>query len=340
MASLLNDGAAFFPNVLSDQSFQTTGLLWGNEPYGVIGLHWVVIDPRRHKMYVWEKNQTDFVQAAYALGASVFSNASFNDYKGGNKYVATAKVVVGTVTSTLRGLWFSLRHPQSMRSSWLRNPGTMFQANAQKYWAGHNPHGNIYGAREGIAIVGKPRPQQHYFGRKQGRWFADYEIGQGSPQGPSSTAGFSEVIGALFRTVNNYSAVDPQTTGIGAGHYGLAPLLDANGAAIDSKLQTAGIVKAVERYQTKERELGGGERPPGYVPPAAGAPGCTGLIIAAFYWGAIIDKQLVSIRVKDAVRVDGNASILLGHYTTAVVGAQMPVHKRNYNKWGYQFRAE
>ncbi|MGA9294128.1 MAG: hypothetical protein WCE54_23005 [Ignavibacteriaceae bacterium] len=339
MPSILKDGALFFPNVLTNQVFQKSGILWGQEAYGIIGLHWVVIDPRRHKMYVWEKHQSDFVQAAYSLGASLFTNGSFNDYVGGNKYVSTAKVFITTFVDSFKGLFFSLSHPQSIRTSWVRNPGIMFQGRAAQFWAGHNPHGNIFGVKESISIVGKPRPMQHYFGRKQGRFFPDYEIGQGSPGGPTNAGGFNEVIGALFRTVNNYTAVDPQTSGIGAGHFGLAPLLTNNNTPADIHLGNAGIKEAVDEYHNKEEHFKD-ENFPNFQPPANNAPLCRGLIITVFYWGAIIDKQLVSIRVKDAVRIDGNASILLGHHTTAVVGAQMPIHKQNYNKWGYQFQAE
>ena len=112
MPSILKDGALFFPNVLTNQVFQKSGILWGQEAYGIIGLHWVVIDPRRHKMYVWEKHQSDFVQAAYSLGASVFTNGSFNDYVGGNKYVSTAKVFITTFVDALK-VYFSHFHTPS-----------------------------------------------------------------------------------------------------------------------------------------------------------------------------------------------------------------------------------
>lgn len=355
MAELLRDGPLFFPNILLNEDFQKKGIVWGTENYGSIGLHWTVIDPRRHTMYVWEKKVDHFVSAAYSLGASAFSNGPFLRYKGGNKYQASYKVLVDSINDTIR--YAQARSMNTFVSPYitpfttpeedLSNVISIFNHNGKKHWTGHDPDGNIIGTREGISVLGKHQSFHHHFGRKQNRFFDDYVIGQG-PAGENSGEGFTEVIGGLFRTVNEYAAVDPQESSIGAGHWGLAPLVEhstaTDGPLVDPeipRLDEAVVKKALSEYHQKEKEFAV-EYPEGFVPPVQGAPLATGLIIAAFYWGDVqtIASKLVEIRVRNAVRVDGNASILLGHHNTAVVGANMPKYKYEYNKWGYQFQSE
>lgn len=342
MALLLKDGPLFFPNILLDENFQKKGIIWGKEPYGQIGLNWAVIDPRRHKMYVWEKNQSNFVKAAHSLGASVFTNGSFNLYVGGNKYWSTIKVYSNTFWDSL---WNNISYSviKQINSNYLINISNNLHKNAKKYWDGHRPDGNIYGDHEGISVVGKHQPWHHHFGRRKDRFFPDYVIGSGAPGSSKQPGGLSEVIGGLFRSVDNYLPKDPQKGGIGTGHWGLAPFGDSS-TQTDSELKKAGILDALKRYHEKEEEFAESDEP-GYIPPYEGAPTCTGLIITAFYWGNVsaIATKLAEVRVKDAVRVDGNSSILLGHHSTSVIEGgtgTMSLGKLNYNRWGYQFQTE
>jgi hypothetical protein len=46
------------------------------------------------------------------------------------------------------------------------------------------------------------------------------------------------------------------------------------------------------------------------------------------------------VRVRDAVRLDGNDSVLMGHHDTLHYGDDMPAPKRACNKYGYDFLEE
>jgi len=61
----LGDKQNFFVNVLRDPDFQSKGVLFGDEPSLVRCCKWVVIDPNRHKLRVWQKSSPtqDFVVA-------------------------------------------------------------------------------------------------------------------------------------------------------------------------------------------------------------------------------------------------------------------------------------
>lgn len=316
--SIVNDGPRFFPNVLKDQTFQREGVLFGMDPGGQIGLHWAVVDPRKHKLYVWEKDGYDFLQHATGLGASVFSNAAFNEYLGGTREVSTWNVMTGTLGAIISAAWrltwqtATSVDPQAVQDA-VQHVESTYVRLSRENWGGGQAHGYIIGGREGIDIRDVSRAQQSFFGRRTGRFFADYVIQRGD------TEGVVEGIGALFRSVENYAPVDPQVDGIGAGFWGLAPL-------DDPQLQEARIEDAIEDYLAHE-EFGR-------------AHTVDGLIITAFHWGPVIDTLLAGIRVRDAVRVDGNDSILLGHGTSVAVGAEMPDYKRLLQRWGYQFRRE
>ena len=314
----MNDGVLFFPNVLKDQTFQREGVLFGVDPGGQIGVHWAVIDPRKHKLYVWEKDGHDFLQHATGLGASVFSNGAFNDYLGGSREASTWTVMTGTLGAICGAAWdltwetATKVDPAAVQRAVDRIEGT-YRRLSRENWGGGQAHGYILSGREGIAIRDISRPQQSFFGRRSGRFFPDYVIEQGD------THGVVEGIGALFRSVDNYMPVDPQVDGIGAGFWGLAPF-------DDPQLQEARIEDAIEDYRSGEE----------YVM----AHPVEGLIVVAYHWGPVIDSLLAGIRVRDAVRVDGNDSILLGHGSSVVVGAAMPDYKLLLQRWGYQFRRE
>jgi hypothetical protein len=316
MPSLINDGKVFFPNVISDQVFQADGILFGSEAGGSIGLHWAVIDPRKHILYLWEKDRSDFVAAAAALGSSVVTNGSFNQYRGGNRYASSLKTYAWLTWATLKKIAVDFSGVGG-EDFWDYSYDEECQRIKTLFWAGEHPDGYLFGEREHINIANVSRPNGSHFGRRAGRQFEDYVIGTGdSPR-------IAEVMGALFRSVNNYAVVDPYPSGIGAGFWGLAPLNPA-----DPIWQESGLDSALERLLIHD--------PSGNLPPL------TGLLITAFYWGPppTVAAFLASALVKDAVRIDGNDSILLGHGTEIIVGTSMPDHKRLYNRWGFQCRRE
>jgi hypothetical protein len=88
---------------------------------------------------------------------------------------------------------------------------------------------------------------------------------------------------------------------------------------------------AITAYETNE------PRPPA----GKSLPHVSGLIVVVFGWEntQCIAEIMADAQVKDADRVDGNTSILLGHGKTLIVGDDMEFYKRLYNKYGYQFQS-
>ena len=77
MVSIVRDGKLFFPNILKTDEFQQKGFLYRQETGGAIGLHWVVIDPRKHKLEVWKKQTLNFDTAAVMQDATIVTNGPF-----------------------------------------------------------------------------------------------------------------------------------------------------------------------------------------------------------------------------------------------------------------------
>ena len=77
-------GRQFIPTVLKDQRFRSRGYLTGDSS---VGYYWVVVDPRRHPLYVWRKRYSIHVfdadhyqRTALWLDAAAFSNGSMMEY--------------------------------------------------------------------------------------------------------------------------------------------------------------------------------------------------------------------------------------------------------------------
>lgn len=101
-STLSIDDRAFIPNVLKENLFIARGYLVGQSN----GLHWIVVDPRRHPMYVWEKKRTDaYVSTATGLGAVAFTNGPMMEHRSMAKRIAVGAVagavVVGGVALKL-----------------------------------------------------------------------------------------------------------------------------------------------------------------------------------------------------------------------------------------------
>jgi hypothetical protein len=150
-----------------------------------------------------------------------------------------------------------------------------------------------------------------YFGRGQGTDFSSYQIGIGNPP-----AGLAEASGGLYLpTIQNY-VVKPDSHGSNQWFYwGLAPI----------KVEVpdeVGLKDALARY---------------VMAGAAKAP--DGLIIGLLYNGAGGDKvqHLADVGVRDAVKLDGSDSVMLGHESTLEYGADMTEYKSVWMKWGFAF---
>ncbi len=321
MPDLIKDGPRFFPNVLKDPEFKKHGILFGINDGGYdsvvrgLLLHgkvpWAVVDPRRHILYVWQKTTPLFPDTGVTLGSSVFTNGSFNVYKGGNtwKQRLAAWLMVNVYATVANGFFwiFGIKVDAKM---------------AMKFalYSSEESEGFVIGNHAGIneTKASESRPAMQYFGRKAGRLFGDYAIAAGDPSGAS------EWIGGLFRTVNNYQFGEAVDQSITAGIWGLAPL-----DVTDADLKDAGIEQAIEEYLKDEPQSD--SPPPREV---------TGLIITAFYAGPMSEFAAIlgKARVKDAARIDGSDSIVMGRGNALVFDAETE-KKKLYNRWGFQCQA-
>lgn len=292
-------GPAFLPAVVEHGSFQRDGILFGTESLSQLRLRWLVADPARHTMEVWHKSVPSLPQAATALGASAFTNGPFSDYGSGHFLGASAR---------LAGDLFSLRRRVPSPADGADHSPSPMRASLFHYQA-TTPLGFVIGTASGIAETKVPRPRLHYFGRWQGRDFADYEIAQGDP------FGLTEAVGGLFRGVQDYRPFLLDRF-MRVGFWGLAPV---DG---DPVLARAGMPAALRAYTGPGRT-------------------CPGLLVFVAGWANTLrlTELLAAIRVKDAVQIDGSDSLLLGQANRLIMGSLMPPWKRLLQCWGMQLRA-
>lgn len=312
---MVNDGAAFLVNVINDPVFRSTGVLYATEPGGAWGLHWVVIDPRRHQLFTWKKNQVDFVAAAAALGASVVTNGPFFSYQGGTKYWATFRVSVRSIFELNAALVLNLVSPGL---GGLKTATTLSNINNSMInnYSADFPVGHIHGAWGSETSHGAPAG--YYFGRFNGRQFRHYAIGRGDP--PANP----EVIGGLPAAVLNYTPVTTVALTNQHGFWGLAPIdpTDTIWQQHGLQLPMQQALDSLHQYEnTEEKEL----------------PALDGLLVTAFQsiTPAAMAAMLAGVLVKDAVQLDGADSVLLGTWGTIHVGNSMVTPKRYGNTWGF-----
>lgn len=284
----------------------------------------MVIDPNRHKLAVWEKSfpTSDFVTSGQALNASVFTNGPMvHSRVAGNDYVAAAGYIVQGSWNSLKASFdrplhsFGVGIGRAIRGQKKSFP--MADISKQKWneaaddWFGGVPYGDVVGASQNIDIHGPVSSTPlGYFGRDSGTSFESYKIGLGNP------AGLAEASGGLYApAILNYQ-VTPDTHGSNQWFYwGLAPLKPQGpeGAELRDALTA-------------------------YAAAGASKP-VTGLIVGLFYHsgGGGIVQHLADIGVRDAVKLDGSDSVLLGHDKTVLWGNGMTGYKRVWMRWGFAF---
>jgi len=305
----LTEKLRFFPRVLRNADFQKQGVLFGEETAIAKDCKWVVIDPNRHKLEIWEKSSptADFVTSGQALNASVFTNGPMvharndgNKYLLGAEYFARGILYDASSGVLVRSFSDSLK---TIKRNWDRAADEVFEG---------PPYGDVIGLRRNINARA-PQSSMHlgYFGRDSGTGFESYKIGLGDP------AGLTEASGGLYSpAILNYQ-VTPDAHGPNQWFYwGLAPLKPEGSEGADLRDALAAYAAA------------GGPKP------------VTGLIVGLFYHsggGGGIVQHLADIGVRDAVKLDGGDSVLLGHDKTVLWGDGMSGYKRVWMRWGFAF---
>ena len=113
----LSEKEKFFASVLADRDFRNEGVLFGEDPALARNCKWVVVDPDRHVLSVWQKPlpTQDFVSAALQLDASVFTNGPFFNYHD-------FKIEAGHLQLTGRNP--AISYAQYLGQGYLREHGT------------------------------------------------------------------------------------------------------------------------------------------------------------------------------------------------------------------------
>lgn len=323
-APSLSDKKSFFSAVLNDGDFQKNGIVFGeqDEPRHC---KWVVVDPNRHVLRVWEKRSrtADFVAAGQGLNASVFTNGPFFSYAsstqtGGKEYgwlKYQASSAVFSLATGLHNLTADVRDAIPFGAptntpripNWAPKAFSDYQADTH---LGGTPVGHVISA--GQLKCSSRAPNLAYFGRNQGTGFSSYTIGSGR-----DPTGLSEAIGGILMAIQNY-AIDPGERGINSNQYvywGLAPL-----AATDLRFNNTGLAAALQAYAKA---------------PKGGT--VAGLIFGMFYQNNSHAQLMLDIGVKDAVRLDGSDSTLFGRGQTVLWGEGMVHYKRIAQQYGFAF---
>jgi len=322
----LADKQSFFPNVLADSDFQKNGILIREEPDIVRNCKWVVIDPDRHELRIWEKpfRTSDFVTAGQGLGASFFANGPYFTYASSNQsggkelgavkyYAISGAVSLGTA---LNNAAVDLRNmlpfvgPTSQPKIPAAVPKMVSDMTADHYLGG-TPVGAV--VRQGQIKFNHQTPHLGYFGRGSGTGFASYVAGPGDP--PSSC---SEAIGGLLPAVTKYT-IPAGEQGRSSNQYlylGLAPLQTSNARFANTTL-AAGLMA--------------------YASVAKAQSAAAGLIFGLFYQSSSHAQLMVDIGVENAVLLDGSDSTLFGHDNVVMWGDSMAHYKRIAQQFGFAF---
>jgi hypothetical protein len=144
----LLDKKGFFPAVLGNRDFREKGVLFGTEASIGRDCKWVVIDPNRHKLSVWEKPfpTSNFACSGQALGASVFTNGPMVHARtDGNKAWLGAKYIAKGCLN-----WMAMNHPAAV-GSWGLPQMSPWQKAADDVFAGP-PYGSVFSFSNQINI--------------------------------------------------------------------------------------------------------------------------------------------------------------------------------------------
>ena len=297
------DGLDFFPKAIATPDFQSKGVLFGTDP-SARNCHWAVVDPRKHKLTVWQKGLPDYVDSARAMNATVITNGPFIKYGGKSADISSFDKAVVWGLDKLD----SFPHGSAVTSaviSWTRSK-------CLEDFKKSSPTGWIVGRR--VNDIQNSAPNGWFFGRK-GESYSEYTIAKGDP------ARQQEAIGGLVPSVDDFkpSWVDGVTSNTYC-HWGLAPLYGdtskihagaSSKEAIDKYMKGMGLTEAVDNSG--------------------------GVAFCVAYSGKCIDTTIAKLGVRYAVRLDGSDSVVFGSGKSLQWGDGMVSYKRASQQWGLAF---
>jgi hypothetical protein len=343
-------GRSFIPTVLQHQRFRNTGFLRGDS---AVGYHWVVLDPRRHPLYVWKEQfhlshvleEEHYQQTAFGLNAAAFSNGPMMEYPRFMDLVKTllkkigawtlaavlgATIVAGLITGGL-GL------PVLVAALAAGGSGIVAGIiRAILDWTrGGVPFGFVKGDRHWVDDAGMGyNGELVSFGRGSTTAFSSYSLTRGH-----APAGYEEGIGGLIALVIGYAA---QTATAGPNYNKPFSDLSAKGGIASWALIPLGdtsttshaaipdIDGATSGPLTADELRGIDLVMPGDTTPLDGV-----IMVAGKRTGfGEIAGYYASIGARDAIALDGSDSVMVGSGSTSYLGP-LPWYKDGIQKYGF-----
>jgi len=349
----------FFPNVLADSEFQRKGVLFGSDPTLAIECQWVVVDPNRHKLVIWQKPlvSSDFVECGKALRASVVTNGPLIHSRYEKQF--DTPLIGGLLTKAYSGAGYlgaiTQGEAEKLYISGIYNTFRAYDV-LERFVYGPQASEERVNVMWKKAAADEAKEKQAAEDRADLEWFV--------------TGPYGDIVGKDGSSPNTARAgntIDVKVggTGLGLGYFGRNA-----GTSFESyeigKDNPAGLTEASGGLYTPEL-LGGKSYPTSHTsnmwfywglaplkPPTpdnaglknaldqfAKAPGCkalTGLIVGLYLHDKPANVSLLAnVGVTDAVRLDGGDSVLFGYDDTVLVGTGMSRHKRMWLQYGLAF---
>ena len=313
MPSIINDGPLFFANVVTQQEFLDRGILFGTDVSTNSGtIHWVVVDPGRFSIQVWQKPRTrdDFVRIGASLGASLFTNGPYvgHKFRTSIKFPEWSGIMAGGIVRYLVSGYNAAKRSVAAR--------------IYNFY----PIGKLQGVARGVPRTGTNIQNLAHFGMSRPGNFRDYVMADG--QAPS---GLAEAISGLAWIVRQFNPETPLPPNRYC-HWGLADFQQQNPPLVNPLAGQSQMQSAIRIYDTYRRQQYE-ENPFQPIPLSQAA--LSGVLFSCAYTGQPINTILAQILIKEAVSLDGSDSVLFGRGSTVMVGNNMSDEKRVGMHWGY-----
>jgi hypothetical protein len=346
-------GRTFIPTVLGDQKFRSKGFLTG---VSSARYFYVVIDPRRHPLYVWKKlghEDDSYQKTARSLGAAAFSNGPMMDgfsprqiaesllkefgYWG--LIAAFGGALLGAVICVLTGgaacvLWAVLMGIAFGVSGGMLGVGLRLI----NILEGGIPFNVVVGTKHGINDPGNHiNGNLVWFGRHTNVDFSSYVVGGGPP--PNDLV---EMNAGLIPLVRNFAALS-NVPGASTYNQAYASLENAAGVVAWALIPLGTTPTIPPATAPSDAAVAGGLTPADLTGVNLVMPGDTtpldGVLFVIGKGGTTLNPVvagiLQSIGARDAVAMDGSDSVMLGSGGESYVGTPVPFYKQHIQRYGF-----
>jgi hypothetical protein len=351
----------FCPAVLRHPEFQKSGILWGADPELARSCQWVVIDPARFKMMVWEMAYPtqDVVSGAQSLGAAVFTNGPYFIYTPGQQdslpehilrgYYKENRAIAGDLSVLMRAVGVSKEGASDVANIGsvgatvinISRDGLTWTARiAKKLWGPSDDATRMLDMADRAAPTRIETPTS--MKAWQGGGPCGYVLGNNGliqiKRPASHLAYFGRGQGTDFGSYS-IGMGDPvgYTEAIGA-----LQLAAKDYKATDVELASGSnqwlywaLIPLSDAGSRLPTQAGMKEALSDYA--AAGSKAPDGLIIGVYYNTNSRIQLLIDVGARDVVRLDGSDSVIFGRGSEVLVGDTMTPSKKIAQGWGFAF---